>query len=283
MSFAFKFNYQPHYAEDTKHSFSKHVFNKGYCPLHPDVLIKKGFFKIKRQECWRCLQQYNQQIELFYTKIQEVIQEEEMQEEVIQEEVIQEEKKEEVIQEEVIQEEVIQEEVIQEEVIQEEKKEEVIQEEVIQEEVIQEQVIQEENKEEVIQEEVINKETEYSNKYIKIKRILFNFHYEIASPYKEEYKVFRCKFCKKGNITREEFKVISLGHQNCADPKHIRNQLPVCFNCNYNSSIGIHVREMHRLCRDIRSREEYVKKNNLVSLDEISFLYNNIDKFVPIV
>ena len=39
MSFAFKFNYQPHYAEDTKYSFSKHVLNKGYCPLHPDVLI----------------------------------------------------------------------------------------------------------------------------------------------------------------------------------------------------------------------------------------------------
>jgi hypothetical protein len=251
MSFAFKFNYQPHYAEDTKNSFSKHVFNKGYCPLHPDVLIKKGVFKIKRQECWRCLQQYNQQAELFYTK-------KKSQEEVIQEEVIQEE----VIQEKVIQEKVIKEKVIQEE---EQKQEEVIQEE------------------EQKQEEVINKETEYLNEYIKIKQILFNFHYEIASPYKERYKVFRCKFCQKGNITREEFKVISLGDQNLGRSKHIRNQLPVCFNCNYNSSKVLHVREINRLYKDISSRESYVKKNNLVSLDEMSFIYNNIDKFIPIV
>jgi len=264
MSFAFNFNYQPHYAEDTKHSFSKHVFNKGYCPLHPDVLIKEGFLFLKRQECWRCSQQYNQQTELFYTKIQEEV----IQEEVIQEEVIKEEKKEEVIQEEK-KEEVIQEEVIQEEVMKEEKKEE---------------VIQEEKKEEVIQEEVINKETEYLDEYIKIKQILFNYHYEIASPYNEKYKVFKCKFCEKGFITREEFKVINLGYLNCAGPKHIRNQLPVCFNCVYNPSIrGLKKRDKRHLCRDILQREEYVKKNNLVSLVEISFIHNNIDKFVPIV
>ena len=170
MSFAFKFNYQHYYAEDTKHSFSKHIFNKGYCPSHPDVLIKKGFFKIKRQECWRCLQQYNQQT----------------QKEVIQQEA--------VIQEEVIQEEVIQEEVIQEVVIQEV----VIQEAVIQEAVIQEKVIQEK----VIQEKVINKETEYLNEYIKFKQILFNFHYEICGPYNHHYKSFKCKICQTGTITR---------------------------------------------------------------------------------
>ena len=279
MSFAFKFNYQPHYAEDTKYSFSKHALNKGYCPLHPDVLIKKGFLKIKRLECWRCLQQYNQQTELFYTKIQEeVIQEEAIQEEVIQEEVIQEE----AIQEEK-KEEVIQDEVIQEEVIQEEKKKEVIQEEVIQEEVIQDEVIQDEVIQEEKKKEVINEETEYSNKYIKYKRILFNYHYEIGSPYKEQYKTFRCKFCERGSITREEFKVINLGDLNSTTRKNIKNQLPVCFNCNYNSSKMLSSQDKRRICKNIRPREEYVKKNNLVSLDEFSFIYNNIDKFVPIV
>lgn len=64
MSFAFKINYQPHYAEETKYSFSKYVLNKGYCPIHPDVLIKKGFLKIQRNECWRCVQKYNQASEL---------------------------------------------------------------------------------------------------------------------------------------------------------------------------------------------------------------------------
>jgi hypothetical protein len=64
MSFVFKINYQPHYAEETKYSFSKYVLNKGYCPIHPDVLIKKGFLKIQRNECWRCVQKYNQSSEL---------------------------------------------------------------------------------------------------------------------------------------------------------------------------------------------------------------------------
>ena len=243
MSFAFKFNYQPHYAEDTKHSFSKHIFNNGYCPSHPDVLIKKGFFKIKRQECWRCLQQYNQQTELF-TKKQ--------------------------TQKEVIQKEVIQEEVLQEEVIK-------------QEEVLQEKVIQKEEQRQ--EEEVINKETEYLNEYIKYKQILFNYHYEIKGWYNPKikdwcnYKSFRCKICQKGSITREEFKVINLGHQNCAGPRHIKNNLPVCFNCNYDSFNRLRSQRKRHLYQDIRGRERYVKENNLVSSDDMLFIY----KFIPIV
>jgi hypothetical protein len=231
MSFAFKFNYQPHYAEDTKHSFSKHIFNNGYCPSHPDVLIKKGFFKIKRQECWRCLQQYNQQTELFTKK----------------------QTQKEVIQKEVIQEEVLQEKVIQKEVIQKEEQRQ--------------------------EEEVINKETEYLNEYIKYKQILFNYHYEIGGPTKYHYKSFRCKICQKGSITREEFKVINLGHQNCAGPRHIKNNLPVCFNCNYDSFNMLRHQRKRHLYRDISGRERYVKENNLVSSDDMLFIH----KFIPIV
>ena len=93
-----------------------------------------------------------------------------------------------------------------------------------------------------------------------------------------------CKFCNKGKITREEFKVIKLGYLiTGTGPKHIHNILPVCFNCNYNySSRDDGSNKYRRLCINIHRRQSYVEQYNLVSLDEMAFYHNNIDKLFPI-
>lgn len=92
MEFSVKFNYQPSYAEETKYSFLKTIFQNGYCPIHNDVVITKGSFIFKkRNECWRCLQKFNQETELCYTKSQEKeTQEKKIQEKEIQEKEVQE-------------------------------------------------------------------------------------------------------------------------------------------------------------------------------------------------
>jgi hypothetical protein len=261
MSFAVKFNYQPSYAEDTKYSFVKNVFNKGYCPIHNDVLIKKGVIFKKRNECWRCLQKFNQENELFCikTQVEEQIEEQLIEEQLIEEQLRLKEKELERIQREK------EEQLIEE--LEKKYKNELTN---LSDQQIQEQQIQEKN----------------TNEFNKILNILFRFHYEIAGDTGPLYKSFRCRLCNQESITREEFKVVRLGHQNNAGPKHIKNIMPVCLSCHSNWSIKktFKKRLLHKLCKDIDGREKYVYNHNLVNLDEKTFIHDcDIDKLFPIV
>jgi hypothetical protein len=321
MLFAFKFNYEPSYAKDTKYSFTKKVFKKGYCPIHNDVLIKKGLIFKQHNECWRCLQKFNEETKLFYIKRQieeiqeeqlleeqikekeikkEQIKEEEIKEEQLPEEQITEEQiTEEQIQEEQIIEEQIQEEQITEEQIQEEQlpeqqitEEQIQEEQIIEEQIIEEQIIEEQIQEEQIIEEQIQEKNH--NEYKKILDILFRFHYERGGETGHLYKSFQCKLCfalnlnygKVNIITRENFKVARLGHSNQTGPKHILNILPVCSTCHSNWSINNRIKSgrSRHLYRGIMDHMRWVEQHKLVSLDEISFIHNyDIDKLFPIV
>jgi hypothetical protein len=112
------------------------------------------------------------------------------------------------------------------------------------------------------------------NDEMKIRQILFKFHYEHSNcETRHHYKVFKCIFCKEGMITRDEFKVVRLGYNygGQVGPNHIRHILPVCLNCDG------HRRKNRRLTRNLRHREEHVEAHNLVSSDERLFIHNNID------
>jgi len=110
------------------------------------------------------------------------------------------------------------------------------------------------------------------NDEMKIRQILFNFHYEKSHcETRHHYKVFKCIFCDEGMITRDEFKVVRLGYDYCGNPNHIKHILPVCLNCDG------HRRKNRRLMINLKGREKHVEAHNLVSSDERLFIHNNID------
>ena len=271
MSLGFKFNYHEHYAKETEYSFSKYALNKGYCPNHPDVLIKKGFFKIKRNECWRCVQNYNQHSELCIDeKFEQIIEpiEQQINEPIEQQNI---------------------------KPIEEQNIKPIEQQNI---KPIEQQNIKpiEQQINETIEEQSSNisdyklgiDDNEYEYEYQQIKNILFRFHYEIQGNTSQCYQTFKCKFCKDNYITREQFKVVCLGPRNNCGRKHIKNNLPVCMKCHSNWNIRENFKKTTKkeyyLLKEIKNREDYVKQFNLVSSDEIIFIYNyNIDKLFPIV
>jgi hypothetical protein len=116
------------------------------------------------------------------------------------------------------------------------------------------------------------------NDEMKIRQILFKFHYEHSNcETRHHYKVFKCIFCKEGMITRDEFKVVRLGYDygGQAGPNHISHILPVCLNCDGHRRKKN--RQKNDILQNLRHREEHVEAHNLVSSDERLFIHNNID------
>lgn len=111
---------------------------------------------------------------------------------------------------------------------------------------------------------------------MKFRRILFTYHYGDNCNFRQ------CIFCRKGMITREEFKVVRLGYNFCcnANPNAIRGILPVCIGCRGWDGKGVHKIVSRRFYQHMKHAE----KRNLVSSDEIEFIqnHNNINTF-PIV